>query len=107
MAFGRASGGLVRRYRTEDAETIIVALGSVLGTIEEVVDELRDEGVRVGALGIKSFRPFPLEEVREALAGRRARGRAREGPGGRRRRHRLRRTSAMALVGIGHARCTP
>src|SRR3954471_17792890 len=43
--FGRASGGLVRGYRTEDAETIVVALGSVLGTIEDVVDELRDEGV--------------------------------------------------------------
>jgi pyruvate ferredoxin oxidoreductase alpha subunit len=67
--FGRPSGGLVRRYRTEGAETIIVALGSVLGTIEEVVDEMRDAGIRVGALGIKSFRPFPLEEVREALAG--------------------------------------
>ena len=40
--FGRPSGGLVRRYRTEGAETIIVALGSVLGTIEEVVDEMRD-----------------------------------------------------------------
>jgi len=67
--FGRPSGGLVRRYRTEGAETIIVALGSVLGTIEEVVDEMRDAGVRVGALGIKSFRPFPLEEVRDALSG--------------------------------------
>ncbi|HEX5821743.1 MAG TPA: hypothetical protein VFY30_08260 [Solirubrobacterales bacterium] len=67
--FGRPSGGLVRRYRTEGAETIIVALGSVLGTIEEVVDEMRAEGIRVGALGIKSFRPFPLEEVREALVG--------------------------------------
>ena len=43
-AFGRASGGLVRGYRIEDAETIVVALGSVLGTIEEVVDELRDAG---------------------------------------------------------------
>ena len=62
--FGRPSGGLVRRYRTEGAETIIVALGSVLGTIESVVDEMREAGVRVGALGIKSFRPFPLEEVR-------------------------------------------
>ncbi len=67
--FGRPSGGLLRRYRTEGAETIIVALGSVLGTIEAVVDEMRDAGVRVGALGIKSFRPFPLDEVREALAG--------------------------------------
>ncbi len=67
--FGRASGGLVRGYRADDAETIVVALGSVLGTIEEVVDELRDQGRRIGALAIKSFRPFPLEEVRAALAG--------------------------------------
>ena len=68
-AFGRDSGGLVRPYRTEDAETIVVALGSVLGTIEDTVDELRERGVRIGALGIKSFRPFPLDEVREALRG--------------------------------------
>src|SRR5690349_19131154 len=38
-AFGRSSGGLVRGYRTEDAETIVVALGSVLGTLEDVIDE--------------------------------------------------------------------
>jgi pyruvate ferredoxin oxidoreductase alpha subunit len=66
-AFNRLSGGLVRTYRAEDAETIVVALGSVLGTIEDTIDELRDEGVRIGALAIKSFRPFPLEEVRDAL----------------------------------------
>ena len=68
QAFGRPAGGLVRRYRSEDAETIVVALGSVLGTIEDVVDELRAEGIRVGALGVKTFRPWPLEEVRAALA---------------------------------------
>jgi pyruvate ferredoxin oxidoreductase alpha subunit len=67
QAFDRPSGGLLRRYRTEDADTIVVALGSVLGTIEEVVDELREQGVHIGALGIKSFRPYPLEEVRAAL----------------------------------------
>jgi pyruvate ferredoxin oxidoreductase alpha subunit len=67
QAFGRSSGGLVRRYRSEDAETIVVALGSVLGTIEEVVDELRDDGVRIGALGISCFRPYPQDEVRTAL----------------------------------------
>ena len=67
-AFGRASGGLLRTYRTEDAETIVLALGSVLGTSEEVVDELRDRGERVGAVGLKCFRPYPLEEVRAALA---------------------------------------
>jgi pyruvate ferredoxin oxidoreductase alpha subunit len=68
-SFGRPSGGLLRRYRTEGAKTILVALGSVLGTIEDVVDELRDEGERIGALGITCFRPFPIDEVREALAG--------------------------------------
>jgi pyruvate ferredoxin oxidoreductase alpha subunit len=65
--FGRASGGLVRPYRTEDAETIIVALGSVLGTIKDTVDELRAEGELVGALGITTFRPWPSDEVRRAL----------------------------------------
>jgi pyruvate ferredoxin oxidoreductase alpha subunit len=69
QTFGRVSGGLVRGYRHEDAKTVVVALGSVLGTIEDVVDDLRDEGVQIGALSIKSFRPFPLEDVREALAG--------------------------------------
>ncbi len=66
-AFGRDSGGLIRPYRCEDAETIVVALGSVLGTIKDTVDELRDEGMRIGALGITSFRPFPLEAVRAVL----------------------------------------
>ena len=65
--FGRDSGGLVRSYRTEDADTIIVAMGSVLGTIKDTVDEMRDAGAKVGVLGIISFRPFPLAEVREAL----------------------------------------
>ena len=67
QAFGRDSGGLIRSYRTEDAETVIVALGSVIGTIQDVVDEMRDEGVKVGVVGIRCFRPYPLEEVREAL----------------------------------------
>jgi pyruvate ferredoxin oxidoreductase alpha subunit len=65
--FGRDSGGLVRAYRTEDADTIVVALGSVLGTVKDTVDDLRAEGVRVGALGIVSFRPFPLAAIRKAL----------------------------------------
>src|SRR5688572_17770699 len=68
QSFGRPSGGLVRGYRADDAETVVVALGSVLGTIEDVVDELRDEGVSIGALSVKCFRPYPLEEVRETLA---------------------------------------
>ena len=67
QAFGRDSGGLIRSYRTADAETIVVALGSVLGTIKDTIDELREQGVKIGALGITSFRPFPLDLVRAAL----------------------------------------
>jgi pyruvate ferredoxin oxidoreductase alpha subunit len=65
--FGRDSGGLVRTYRTEDAETIIVAMGSVLGTIKDVVDDMRAQGHKIGVLGIISFRPFPMQQAREAL----------------------------------------
>ena len=65
--FGRDSGGLVHPYRSEDAETIVVAMGSVLGTIKDVVDEMRDAGERIGVLGITSFRPFPLAAVAHAL----------------------------------------
>jgi len=67
QAFGRSSGGLVRSYRSSDAETVVVALGSVLGTIDEVVDELREQGVKIGAVSVKCFRPYPLEEIRAAL----------------------------------------
>jgi pyruvate ferredoxin oxidoreductase alpha subunit len=65
--FGRASGGLLRTYRTDDAETIIVALGSVNGTIQEVVDEMRGDGSRIGSVALCSFRPFPLGAMREAI----------------------------------------
>jgi pyruvate ferredoxin oxidoreductase alpha subunit len=67
QAFGRASGGLLRGYRCEDAETIVVALGSVNGTVMDVVDEMRSGGHRIGSLSILSFRPFPLAEVRAVL----------------------------------------
>ncbi|MEK8049097.1 transketolase C-terminal domain-containing protein [Ideonella sp. DXS22W] len=67
--FGRRSGGLVRAYRCEDASTIVVALGSVIGTLKDTVDALREDGLKIGVLGIHSFRPFPLAAVREALQG--------------------------------------
>src|SRR5579884_123138 len=65
--FGRTSGGLLRRYRTEDAETVVVALGSVNGTIQDVVDEMRSEGRSIGSIAITSFRPFPHAALRDAL----------------------------------------
>jgi pyruvate ferredoxin oxidoreductase alpha subunit len=67
--FGRRSGGLIRGYKIEDAETIVVALGSVLGTLKDTIDEMRNDGIRIGVLGIQSFRPFPLAAVRAALQG--------------------------------------
>ncbi|MDD5254571.1 MAG: pyruvate ferredoxin oxidoreductase [Candidatus Omnitrophica bacterium] len=66
-AFGRAYNGLVEGYRIDDAEKVIVALGSVCGTIKEVVDELRSKGKKVGLLKITTFRPFPAQKVQEAL----------------------------------------
>jgi pyruvate ferredoxin oxidoreductase alpha subunit len=65
--FGRDSGGLTHSYLTEDAETIVVAMGSVLGTIKDVVDEMRAAGEKIGVLGITSYRPFPIDSVRAAL----------------------------------------
>jgi pyruvate ferredoxin oxidoreductase alpha subunit len=65
--FGRSSGGLLRTYKTDDAECIVVALGSVNGTVQDVVDELREAGMRFGSVSICSFRPFPLASLRAAL----------------------------------------
>lgn len=67
--FGRACGGLARSYRVDGADTVIVAMGSVNGTIEEVVDEMRAAGAPVGSLDVCTFRPFPAEAVRAALQG--------------------------------------
>ena len=73
QAFGRRAAGsfddhgLVTKYFTDDAETIVVALGSTLGTIQDVVDEMRSDGVSVGVLGITSFRPFPFAAIASAL----------------------------------------
>jgi pyruvate ferredoxin oxidoreductase alpha subunit len=65
--FGRDSGGLIHTYQTEDAETIVIAMGSVLGTIKDTVDVMREAGHKIGVLGITSYRPFPLAAVAAAL----------------------------------------
>jgi pyruvate ferredoxin oxidoreductase alpha subunit len=64
---GRDSGGLTSSYRLEDADVVLVGLGSQLGTAADVVDELRDDGILVGVLGITCFRPWPFDAVRESL----------------------------------------
>jgi pyruvate ferredoxin oxidoreductase alpha subunit len=66
---GRTYGdGLVEPYMLEDAETVIVCLGSTAGTVKTVVDDLRAEGTKVGLLRIRTYRPFPAERIAKALA---------------------------------------
>jgi pyruvate ferredoxin oxidoreductase alpha subunit len=65
--FGRDSGGLVSSYRADDASLLVVAMGSVVGTLCDLVDEMRAEGVAIGVVSIRSFRPFPQAAVLEAL----------------------------------------
>ena len=65
--FKRDSGGLIRPYKMETARNVVIALGSVLGTIKDVVDEMIADGFSIGVLGLTTFRPFPFEAVRDAL----------------------------------------
>jgi len=67
--FGRDAGGLLRTYRAEDAELIVIAMGSVNGTIKDTIDEMRDDGIHIGLVTLVSFRPFPTQALREALVG--------------------------------------
>ena len=67
--FGRAAGGLFEKYRVDDASTVVVALGSMAGTIKDVVDELRNKGQKVGVLRLITYRPFPKEALYETLKG--------------------------------------
>jgi pyruvate ferredoxin oxidoreductase alpha subunit len=55
-------------YLCDGADTVVVALGSVLGTVQDTVDALREDGVSIGVLGITAFRPFPTAQVAAALA---------------------------------------
>jgi len=64
---GREVPGLVTPYRMVDADIAVVALGSVLGTLADAVDSVRADGIRAGVLGITAYRPFPFEQVRQAL----------------------------------------
>lgn len=65
--FSRYYGGLIDTYEAEDAEILIVAMGSVVGTIKDVIDRVRSEGVRVGLVKVRSFRPFPVDVIRKVV----------------------------------------
>ncbi|MCC8151399.1 MAG: pyruvate ferredoxin oxidoreductase [Lachnospiraceae bacterium] len=70
--YGQISGreyGLFEEYRTEDADYIMLLIGSAAGTAKQAADELREEGKKVGVLKLRVFRPFPAEEIAQALKG--------------------------------------
>lgn len=66
-SFGRYYGGLIDGYFLDDAEIVIVTLGSVVGTVKDAIDAMRSEGKKVGLLKIRSYRPFPVQALRKAL----------------------------------------
>jgi pyruvate/2-oxoacid:ferredoxin oxidoreductase alpha subunit len=67
---GRSYGdGILELYRAEDAEMLIVGFGAMCGTARVAVDSLRDQGLPVGLLKLRLYRPFPIESVRQAVAG--------------------------------------
>ncbi|MGN0670390.1 MAG: pyruvate ferredoxin oxidoreductase [Oscillospiraceae bacterium] len=65
--FGRRYTGLTESYRTEDADFVLITLGSIAGLVRETVDRLRDKGKKVGLLRIRYMRPFPNEEIAAAV----------------------------------------
>ncbi|MBQ4466244.1 MAG: pyruvate ferredoxin oxidoreductase, partial [Oscillospiraceae bacterium] len=65
--FGRKYTGLIDTYKTEDADYILITLGTIAGLSREIADKLRAEGKRVGVLRIRYLRPFPTEEIAEAV----------------------------------------
>lgn len=68
--FGKMTGrsyGLIEKYEMDDAECAIVIIGSSAGTAKEAVKQLRAAGKKAGLIKVRSFRPFPAEDIAEAL----------------------------------------
>lgn len=66
--FKRYYGGLIDSYRADDAEVVIVTMGSVIGTIKDAIDVMRAEGKKVGLVKVRCYRPFPVQALRKALS---------------------------------------
>lgn len=71
QTFGRPYG-LMEPYQMDDAEMVVVSMGSTAGTVKDVVDALREQGKAAGALKLRSFRPFPADMLAEQLSGRKS-----------------------------------
>jgi pyruvate ferredoxin oxidoreductase alpha subunit len=67
--FGHFHGGLIDCYRTDDADIILVAMGSTVSTLREAVDQMRHTGIKVGLVKVRCFRPFPSAELCQAVKG--------------------------------------
>jgi len=65
--FGRDSGGFIKTYKLKDADVVVISMGSLVGTIKDLIDQLEEEGKKVGLLQICSYRPFPRKEVYNTL----------------------------------------
>jgi pyruvate/2-oxoacid:ferredoxin oxidoreductase alpha subunit len=63
--FGRGYDGLLEEYACEDVDAVLMTMGSMTGTVRDVVDEMQAEGRRIGLLKLRAFRPFPTEELQE------------------------------------------
>ena len=74
LKFGRRYGGLIEVYRLEDADIALVTMGSHTGTARVVVDKMRDQGIKVGLVKVRVFRPFPQERLYEVLQDKKAIG---------------------------------
>ena len=70
--FGRNGDPYIEAYQCEDADFVAICLGSLSYHLRDVVDILRNDGISVGVMGLRLYRPFPDQAVREALCGRKA-----------------------------------
>lgn len=70
--FGRSYGGLIEEYRCDDADVVVVTMGSMTGAGKDAVDDARAEGIKAGLVKIRFYRPFPALRLAKALAGKKA-----------------------------------
>jgi len=71
---GRSYTGVIEEYRLDDAEIVLLTLGSCAGTAKVTIDQKRNEGIKVGLLRVRMYRPFPKDQLVERLKGRKAIG---------------------------------
>jgi pyruvate/2-oxoacid:ferredoxin oxidoreductase alpha subunit len=68
--FGRRPADPVVPYRVDDADVLVVSMGTIASTAERAVDAAREQGIRLGSLRVRTFRPFPAEQLAAAFRGR-------------------------------------